>query len=170
MARGEVLLGEVLVDQALHPAGELRIHRDNRLRGRTGFAQVGVVVGVEHRLVIHRRMYGGDRAVFDTDGVVQCLDYRHNPVGGAGRIGNDSVVGREGVMIDAEYHRCIHVGLRGLREQDTTSAPVQVSLHRGPIAEGAGALKHQVYPELPPGQVIQPLLPQQRNALAIHGQ
>ena len=44
----------------LNPSGQLGVHRNDGLHGAAGLTQIGVVVAVDHRLIIHSRMNGCD--------------------------------------------------------------------------------------------------------------
>ena len=73
-----------LRQDALDANGQPRIDRDNGLRRGSGLAQVGVVIGIQHWLVIHQRMNGGDSCRLDTKRVVEGRQNRHYRVGRAG--------------------------------------------------------------------------------------
>ncbi|MNT33815.1 hypothetical protein D3C72_1697610 [compost metagenome] len=74
--------------QTFDAARQTSGHRDHRLERRTGAAQVLVVIGIDHRLIVHRRVNRGDRHVFQANGLVQQTQQRHAAVGGAGGVGH----------------------------------------------------------------------------------
>ncbi|MNZ82042.1 hypothetical protein D3C78_1007290 [compost metagenome] len=104
------------------------------------------MVGVDHRLVVHRRVDGGDLHVLDTECLVQHTQQRHAAVGGARCVGHQALVAGQAGLVDAVDHRGIDVGLAGhwLREQHPRRAGVEETLAIGAGVVGAGALQHQV--------------------------
>src|SRR5690554_5144115 len=80
-----------------------------------------MVVGVDHRLVVHSRVDGGDGHLLQTQLAVEQMQHRHAGVGGAGGIGDQPRVRIQAVVVDAVDQGGIHrlgVGHR-LGEQHT---------------------------------------------------
>ncbi|MCY1556994.1 hypothetical protein D9M68_938010 [compost metagenome] len=105
-----------------------------------------MVIGVDHRLVVHRRVNGGDRYVVDTHRVVKQFEQRHAAVGGAGCVGDQTLGAGQAALIDAVDHRRIDVRLAGhrLREQHARRAGSKKALAIGAGMPDAGAFQHQI--------------------------
>ena len=50
-----------------------------------------MVIGVDHRLVVHRRVNRGDRHIIQANRLIQQAQQRHAAVGGAGGVGHQQV-------------------------------------------------------------------------------
>ena len=129
-----------------------------------------MVIGVQHGLVVHCRVDGGDRAAVYAHRLVQGPDHRHDGVGGAGRGGHDTVVALQGLVVYPVDHRGIHVGLSGLGKKYAPGALPQVLFRGGPIGERAAAFQHDIDTEFAPGQIADIGLAQQGDGIAIDPQ
>ena len=99
---------------AVELALQFRHHQADRLggaggggdhveRGGAGAAQI-LVREIEHVLVVGVAVDRGHRSLLDAEVVVQHLDHRGQAVGGAGRVGDDVVLGRiVHVVVHAEH-------------------------------------------------------------------
>ena len=134
----------------LDPHSQTGIDRDDGLRRRSRFAQVRVVVGVQHRLIIHEGMDGGDRGCLDTKRLGKRRENRHDCICRARRRRHNIHVPRERLGIHPINNGCIHIRLGGMRKQHPPRATVQVLLRSRAIGKGAGAFKHQINAKLPP--------------------
>jgi hypothetical protein len=74
---------------------QLGIDGDNRLKSRAGFTQVGVMVRIQYRLVIHSRVHRGHRPCFYADNSIQYKEYGTQGISGTGCGGYDSVLCRQ---------------------------------------------------------------------------
>ena len=126
-----------------------------------------MVVGIQHRLVVHRRMDGGNGAAVDAHRRVQGLDHGHDGIGGAGGGGYDAMVGLQDPVIDAIDHRGINIRCRRLGKQHLARPLPQVQFSGGAVGKRAGALQHHIYAQLAPGQVLDPGTPQQADGFAV---
>ena len=88
-----------------------------------------MVVGVQHRLIIHRRVNGGNGPMLDTNFIIQGADHRHNAIGGAGCIANDSVGCVQGLVIHAKYDSRINILRCRLGKQHAFGTTFQMRLH-----------------------------------------
>ncbi|MCY1430939.1 hypothetical protein D9M71_468980 [compost metagenome] len=127
------------------------------------------MVGIDHRLVVHRRVDGGDRHVVDAHRVVQQLEQRHAAVGGAGRVGNQPLGAGQAALVDAVDHRGVDRGLAGhrLREQHARRAGGEEALAIGTGVPDAGAFQHQVDAQAGPVDGFRLGVAQHLHALAV---
>ncbi|MNH15117.1 hypothetical protein D3C79_747240 [compost metagenome] len=105
-----------------------------------------MVIGIDHRLVVHRRVDGGDLHIFDAKRLVQHTQQRHAAVGGARGVGHQALAAGKAGLVDAVDHRGVNVGLagHGLREQHPWRTGVEETLAIGTGVIGTGTLQHQV--------------------------
>ncbi len=155
--------------QAFDAARQTGGHRDHRLERRTGTAQVLMVVGVDHRLVVHRRVDGGDRHVFQADRLVQQLEQRHPAIGRAGGVGDQRFAAAEVLLVDPIDDGGVDVRLarHRLREQHPRRAGAEETLGLGAIGVLAGALQHQVDPQRLPVDGLRSRAAQHLHAIAV---
>ena len=133
------------------PCRQFGIHRNDRLAGRAGTPQIRMV-GVNHLLVMHRRMNGGDGAGLNAIGIIEQFNDRNNAVGGAGGVGDNAVLGAELILIDAIDHRRVEIVAARMGEEHflRTSLQMGFAVFATPIY--AGTVEHHVYRQLAPRQ------------------
>ena len=124
---------------------------NHRQRGRAPAIEI-LVHGVERRLVAGVGMDRGHESGFDTDRVVEHLGDRRKAIGGAGAVGNDLVILRQLVVVDAENDGEIG-SVGGRRNQHALGAGGQ--MRRGLVLgrEQAGALERNIDAEILPRQL-----------------
>ncbi|MNZ77053.1 hypothetical protein D3C78_955780 [compost metagenome] len=156
-------------EQALDATGQAGRHRDHRLERRAGAAQVLVVVGVDHRLVVHRRVDGGDGHVVQADGLVEHLEQRHAAVGGAGGVGQQALGTAEAGLIDSVDDGGVDVVLAGHRlgEQHPRRTGFDEALGVGTGLVDAGAFQHQIDAQRRPVNALRRRLAQHLHAVAV---
>ena len=76
-----------------NPLTQAGIDRDHGLHGAAGQPQIGVVIAVDHRLVVHCRMDGRGYAVLDPVMLVEQVEDGNDAVDGAGAAGDDPMAG-----------------------------------------------------------------------------
>src|SRR5476651_1910264 len=105
-----------------------------------------MVVGIDHRLIVHRRVNGGDRHVFQANRLVQQAQQRHAAVGGAGGVGHQQFGAGQAILVDAVDDGGVDIRLAGHRlgEQYARRAGVEKTLAVGTGVIGTGAFQHQV--------------------------
>ena len=134
-------------EQTLDAARKAGGHRNHRLERRTGTAQVFMVIGVDHWLVVHGRVNGGDLYIVDAKCLIQHPQQRYTAVGGARSIGDQPLSAGQAVLVDAVHHRGIDVSLagHGLGEQHPWRTGLEKALAIGTGVVGAGTLQDQVH-------------------------
>ena len=147
--------------------GEAGIHRNHRQAGGAGFAQIRMVVGIQHRLIIHGRMDGGNGARFNAEGAVQHVDNRHNAVGGTGGGGGDMGFCVQLTVIDTKYYSR-NIRLSRLRQQGIVGPLLQMGTYGVAAVIMAGAFQHQIHPR--PMHILQRFVMGHRNAITFHHQ
>ena len=121
---------------------------------------------------VHRALVAGigvDRgheAALDADRLVQHVGDRRQAVGGAGGVGDHGVLGGQLVVVDAVDHGEVRAGGRG-RDQDPLGAALEVGGGLFLAGEDAGALQHDVDPEVAPGQLGRVAFGQDLDLLAV---
>ena len=73
-----------LGQHALDATGEAGVHKHDGRNSGSSFAKIGVMVGIAHRLLVHRGVDGGDNAGFDSEGAFQCRNDGDAAAGCAG--------------------------------------------------------------------------------------
>ncbi len=111
-----------------------------------------MVIGVDDRLIVHRRVNRGDRDVIEPDGIVEQLEQRYATVGSAGRVGDQSFGSRQLLMVDAHDHRGIDISCpaHGLRKQHAWNTSRKKALPAGTRVVGTGTLEHEVHTQVAP--------------------
>src|SRR5690606_38625621 len=140
------------------------------MKRAAGAAQVLVVVGIDHRLVIHGGVDGGGTALLYAEGVVQYLDHRYQTVGGAGTRSHNHILGIQLVVVDSEHHGAVHIGFAWLGKQQALGARLDVFLRCDAVGVGAGAFQHQAYVQQTPGQITRARVAQHPDAIAVDHQ
>ncbi|MNF58059.1 hypothetical protein D3C84_396040 [compost metagenome] len=105
-----------------------------------------MVIGIDDRLIVHRRVNGGDRHVVQTNGLIQQAQQRHAAVGGAGRVGHQQFIAGQAILVHAVDDGRVDVRLAGHRlgKQHTRGAGVEETLAVFASVISAGALQHQI--------------------------
>ncbi|MNX34443.1 hypothetical protein D3C86_646870 [compost metagenome] len=105
-----------------------------------------MVIGVDHRLVVHCRVNRGDRHVIEANGLVEQAQQRHAAIGRTGGVGHQQFVAGQAILIDAVNDGGVDIRLAGhwLREQHTWRASVEKTLAVFTGVIGTGTLKHQI--------------------------
>src|SRR5471030_384191 len=111
------------------------------------------MVGVNHRLVVHRRMDGRYRARFDAIGVVQQLNNRNDAIGGAGSVGNNAVLTFEQIVVHAVDNGGVEVMTSGMCEQDFFSSCCKLRFAIFAAAINTSAVENHINTEFAPGQL-----------------
>ncbi|MNE31732.1 hypothetical protein D3C80_1253130 [compost metagenome] len=128
-----------------------------------------MVVGIDHGLVVHRRVDGGNGDVLQTHGLVEKFQQGHTAVGGAGGVGHQFLGAAQAVLVDSVDDGGIDVRLaaHGLGEQHPRRAGSEEAL--GVLAMGvlAGALQHQVHAQGGPVDAFRLGMAQHLHAIAI---
>ncbi len=111
-----------------------------------------MVVGVDHRLVVHRRVNGRDGGELDAHRVIEQLEQRHAAVGGAGGVGHQPLGAAQLPLIDAHHHGGVDIRRTGHRlgKQYPRHTRRKETLAIGTAGVGAGTLQHQIDVECPP--------------------
>ena len=156
-------LGQHAPDAGREPG----VDRNHRLQRGARLAQVRVVVGVQHRLVVHRGVDRGDHAALQPELARQRVDHRHDAVGGAGSRRDHPLVAAQQAVVDAVDDGRVDVGVRGLREHHPPRATPEVLRRAFARGEGAGAFEHQVHAVPPPVQPVQRLDRAHRDLAAV---
>ena len=113
-------------------------------------AKIGVVVAVDHRLIVHRRMNGGGDPAGDAEFTVQDIKYRDNAVGCARGIGNDALRALQNVVVVAVNDRRINVRDGRVRQEQMLGAGGEMCLGGCFIEKGTGAFKKQIDVQIAP--------------------
>src|SRR5690606_34604022 len=140
--------------------------------GRARAAQIVVVIGVDHRLVVHRRVDRGDRHILQANRLVQHLEQRHATVSGAGGVRDQAFLSGQAGVVDAIHQRGVDVRLagHGLGKQHTWRAGVEETLAVGTGVVDAGAFEHQVDAQTLPVDGFRGVLTQHLHAGAVQVQ
>src|SRR6516162_8264823 len=146
--RGAVELAfERRQDQADRPCRSGR-GRDHRLRRATSAPQVAVQ-GVLEALVAGIGVYRCHETAIDADALMQHIRDRRQAVGRARAVGNNLMLGFEGLLVDA--HHDSHVGAIGRsRNNDFLRTSFEVLCGSVALGENAGAFKRHIDPEFSP--------------------
>src|SRR6185369_5211756 len=99
---------------------------------------------VEDLLVVGISVDRGHQAAFDAQRVVQYLGDGRQAVGRAGGVGDDPVLGRQLVVVDAIDDRQIDA-LGGGRDEDAARAGVDMLLRAVAVGEETRALQRDLY-------------------------
>ena len=75
------------------------------------------MISVNHLLVMHRRVNGGDGAGLNAIGVIEQFNDRNNAVGGAGGVGDNAMPGAKFILIYAVHHRRVEVVAAGVGKE-----------------------------------------------------
>ncbi|MNE19322.1 hypothetical protein D3C80_1123980 [compost metagenome] len=155
--------------QPFDATGKACGHRNHRLERRTGTAQVFVVIGIDDRLIVHRRVDGGDRHVLQAKGLVQHAQQRHAAVGGAGGVGDQPLGAIQAILVDPVDHCGVDICLtgHGLGEQHPRRTGVEKTLGIGAGVVGTGTLQHQIDVERRPVDPFRGGTAQDFHAVAI---
>ena len=129
-----------------------------------------MVIGIDYRLVIHRRVDGGDNPPFDTEAVIEYFDNRYHTVGGTGGGGDDGLTAIEKLMVNPVDNGGIHIGLGGLGKQHALCTTLNMLLGGGAVTKGATAFQHHIYIQLSPGQLVYMFAVKNSNGVAINTQ
>ncbi len=158
-----------LRQQALDAAGQTGGHRNHRLEGRARTAQVFMVVGIDNRLIVHRRVNGGNGDVFQTHRLVEKFQQRHAAVGGAGGVGHQQLAAAQAGLVDPVDHRGVDIRLagHGLRQQQTRRPGVDETLRLGTGDVLAGAFQQQIDIQCRPVDGLGLALAQHLHAVAV---
>jgi hypothetical protein len=108
-----------LRQQALNATRQAGRHRDDRLHGGTGAAQIVVVITIDQRLVVHHGMQRGQQRLLDADFAVEQIEDRHNRIGRTGGGGNQALAAVQRVFIDPGHDGRVDIlaAVAGVREQ-----------------------------------------------------
>src|SRR4029450_3753309 len=137
-------------------------------RGGAGPAQV-LVRALLQVLVLGVRVDRGHQTLLDPDRLVQRLRHRRQAVRGAGRVGDDVVLGRVvGVVVNTHDDGDVLV-LRRRRDDDLPGAVVEVHLGLVGVGEEAGRLDDDVRAQVTPGEVGRVTLGERLERVATHG-
>ncbi len=128
-----------------------------------------MVVGVDHGLVVHRRVDGGNGDVLQTHHLVEKFQQRHAAVGGAGRIGHQALAAIEAILVDPVDDGGVDIRLagHGLRQQHAwrTGSDETLRLAAGDVLPGA--LQQQVDIQRGPVDRFRLALAQHLHAIAV---
>ena len=127
------------------------------------------MIGVNYRLVIHRRVNGGDHTGLDTELIIEHFNHWHHTVGGAGGAGDYGFVAAENMLIDAIDNGGIDSGFSWLGKQHALGATADMLLGGLTIGEGAAAFQYYIDLEFCPGQLLNVRLVNNSDAVAING-
>ncbi len=108
--------------------------------------------GIEHRLIACIGMYGGHETMHEADTLVEYLRDRSQAVCGAGRVGNDRMILRQLVMVDAVNDGQVDIGAGGGNE-NLFRACLQMLGGGVALGEDACAFEGDIDTEVAPGQV-----------------
>src|SRR5690606_9332923 len=142
---------------------------DHHVQGSTATTAVTLVEVVDQILVVGIGVNRFNVAILDTELVVDCLEHRHNGVGGAGSRGNDLVFRGDPAVVDA-VHDVLQVALARSSQQhlaDTVTlevlgqarlvAPDTGVVHQQCVLDAIGGIIHSArvagVDELNPGAV-----------------
>ncbi|MNM95889.1 hypothetical protein D3C81_1083480 [compost metagenome] len=105
-----------------------------------------MVIGIDHRLIVHRRVNRGDRHILQANRLVQQTQQRHAAVGGAGRVGHQQLVAGQAILVHAVDDGGVDIRLAGHRlgKQHARGAGVEETLAVFASVISAGALQHQI--------------------------
>src|SRR5688572_3719158 len=148
--------------------GGAGLGRDHGHRRRARAAQVRVV-HVRQHLVVGVGVHGRPDAGHDAETLVQRLHQRGEAVRGAGRVRDDRHVLAQRVVIDAVDDGRVDA-VRGCRDDDLLRPAREVLAGLLLVGKQAGALEHDIGPELAPGQLRRVALRQHADAVAVHHQ
>ena len=98
------------------------------------------MIGIDDRLIVHRRVDRGNHAIVDTEAIVQTLNDGYDAVSSTGGIGYDAIGGVEAFVVHTINNRRIHVTLRWLRKQQTPSPAGQMLGRSSTVGESTRAL------------------------------
>ena len=109
------------------------------------------MVDITQFLVIGIGVNGRHQAALNTNAIGYGFHHGCEAVSGAGGVGDDVVIGGQGVIIDAVYDGGISVG-RGCRNNHLAGTSAQVGCRGFVLGEQAGALEHDIDMVIFPGQ------------------
>ena len=141
-----------LWQQAFDAAGQPRRHRDDRLHRRAGAAQVGVVVAISQRLVVHDRVQRGQQHVVDANLAREQFEHRHDGVGRARGVGYQLLLASQCFVVDAIDDCRVDIGgaVGRVRQQQARAAGGDEAVESAAGAVVAGTFDDQIDPQFFP--------------------
>ena len=93
------------------------------------------MVGIDYRLIVHRRVNRGDRHILKAKGLIQQTQQRHTAVGGAGGVGDQAFFAGQAVLVDAINDGGVDIGVAGhrLRKEHGGRPGIQETLAVGAL-------------------------------------